>query len=75
MINLMPYDAECHRGGVRGVLAKYGWEEHYIAGQLDGLNVLSANPSSGTRGKVYVHEAEERCVGGFVSAEFRRWTA
>jgi ribosomal protein S18 acetylase RimI-like enzyme len=73
MINLVPYDAERHRGGVRGVLAKNGWEEHYIAGQLDGLNVLSANPSSGTRGKVYVHEAEEHCVGGFVSVEFRRW--
>jgi ribosomal protein S18 acetylase RimI-like enzyme len=72
-INLVPYDAERHRVGVRGVLAKNGWEEHYIAGQLDELNVFSASPSSRTRGKVYVHEAEEHGVGGFVSVEFRRW--
>jgi ribosomal protein S18 acetylase RimI-like enzyme/chloramphenicol 3-O-phosphotransferase len=73
MIDLVPYDAERHRGGVRGVLAKNGWEERYVAGQLDGLNFLSAAYSSGTRGRVYVHEAEVGRVGGFVSVEFRSW--
>ena len=41
MIDLVPYDAERHRGGVREVLAKNGWEERYGAGQLDGLDFLS----------------------------------
>ena len=73
MIDLVPYDAERHRGGVREVLAKNGWEERYGAGQLDGLDFLSAAYSSGTRGRVYVHEAEVGRVGGFVSVEFRSW--
>ena len=68
----MPYNAERHRGGVRGILAKNHWEGRYIAGQLDGLHSLSVPPASGARGKVYVHEAEGR-VGGFVSVEYREW--
>ena len=58
---------------MREVLAKNGWEERYGAGQLDGLDFLSAAYSSGTRGRVYVHEAEVGRVGGFVSVEFRSW--
>jgi GNAT superfamily N-acetyltransferase len=68
----VPYDAARHRGGVHGVLAKNHWEGRYIAGQLDGLCSLSLAPASGTRGKVYVHEAEGR-VSGFISVEFREW--
>jgi ribosomal protein S18 acetylase RimI-like enzyme len=68
----VPYDAERHRGGVHDVLAKNHWEGRYIAGQLDGLRSLSSAPAPGTRGKVYVHEAEGR-VSGFVSVEFREW--
>ena len=68
----MPYDAGRHRGGVRDILAKNGWEERYVAGQLDALYVLSADASPGPRGRVYVHEAGDR-VGGFVSVEFREW--
>jgi len=70
----VPYDAERHRGGVHGVLAKNHWEGRYIAGQLAGLRSLSSAPESGTRGKVYVHEAEGR-VSGFVSVEFREWNS
>jgi ribosomal protein S18 acetylase RimI-like enzyme/chloramphenicol 3-O-phosphotransferase len=73
LIDLVLYDAECHRGGVRKVLAKNGWEERYVAGQLDALYTLSAASSPGTRGRVYVHEAGEDRVGGFVSVEFRAW--
>ena len=73
MIELVPYDAERHRGGVREVLARNGWDERYVAGQLDALYILSADTSPGTRGRVYVHEAEEGRVGGFVSVEFREW--
>jgi len=73
VIDLVPYDVESHRGGVREVLAKNGWEERYVAGQLDTLYSLSAGRSPGTRGKIYVHEAEEGRVGGFVSVEFREW--
>jgi hypothetical protein len=36
VIDIVPYDAMRHRRGVREVLAKNGWEEHYIAGQLAG---------------------------------------
>jgi ribosomal protein S18 acetylase RimI-like enzyme len=71
-IELVPYDAERHRGGIHGVLAKNHWEGRYIAGQLDGLRSLSLAPTPGTHGKVYVHEARGR-VGGFVSVEFREW--
>jgi ribosomal protein S18 acetylase RimI-like enzyme len=68
----MPYDAGRHRGCVRDILAGNGWEERYIVGQLRALYVLSAAASPGPRGRVYVHEAEDR-VGGFVSVEFREW--
>jgi hypothetical protein len=40
VIDIMPYDAKRHRRGIREVLAKNGWEDHYIAGQLAGLPVL-----------------------------------
>ena len=72
MVGLMPYDAGRHRGGVRDILAGNGWEERYVVGQLRALYVLSAAASPGPRGRVYVHEAEDR-VGGFVSVEFREW--
>lgn len=68
----MPYDVGRHRGSVRDILAKNGWEEHYIAGQLDALDILSADASPGPLGRVYVQEAEDR-VSGFVYVEFREW--
>jgi ribosomal protein S18 acetylase RimI-like enzyme len=68
----VPYDAVRDRGGVREVLAKNGWAEHYIAGQLAGLDVLSGDPLPGTRGKVYVCEVEDR-LSGFVCVEYREW--
>jgi len=61
-----------HRRGAREVLAKNGWEEHYIAGQLAGLDVLSGEPLPGRRGKVCVSEVEER-LSGFVCVEYREW--
>jgi ribosomal protein S18 acetylase RimI-like enzyme len=61
-----------HRRGVREVLAKNGWEEHYIAGQLVRLDVLSGDPLPGTRGKVCVCEVEDR-LSGFVCVEYREW--
>ena len=68
----MPYDAGRHRGGVRDILAKNGWEERYVVGQLRALYVLSADASPGPHGRVYIHEADD-CVSGFVSVEFREW--
>jgi ribosomal protein S18 acetylase RimI-like enzyme len=61
-----------HRRGVREVLAKNGWEDQYIAGQLAGLDVLSGDSLLGTRGKVCVSEVEDR-LSGFVSVEYRKW--
>ena len=72
MIDIVPYNAMLHRRGVREVLAKNGWEERYIAGQLAGLDVLSGDPLPGTRGRVCVSEVEER-LSGFVSVEYREW--
>ena len=72
MIDIVPYDAVRHRRGVREILAKNGWEEQYIAGQLAGLDALSGAPLPGTRSKVYVCEAEER-LSGFVCVEYREW--
>ena len=72
MIDIVPYDAIRHRRGVREVLAKNGWEEYYIAGQLAGLDALSGDPIPGTRSKVCVCEAEER-LSGFVCVEYREW--
>ena len=71
-MGLMPYDAGRHRGSVREILAKNGWEERYVVGQLQALYVLSVADSPGPRGRVYVHEAGDR-VSGFVSVEFREW--
>ena len=72
MIDIFPYDPMRHRRGVREVLAKNGWEEHYIAGQLVRLDVLSGDPLPGTRGKVCVCEVEDR-LSGFVCVEYREW--
>ena len=68
----MPYDSMRHRRGVGEILAKNGWEKHYIAGQLAVLDVLSGDPLPGTRGKVCVCEAEDR-LSGFVCVEYREW--
>jgi ribosomal protein S18 acetylase RimI-like enzyme/predicted kinase len=72
VIDIVPYDAVRHRGGVREVLANNGWEGRYIAGQLAGLDVLSGDPLPGTRGRVCVCEVEHR-LSGFVSVEYREW--
>ena len=72
MIHIVTYDAVRHRRGVREVLAKNGWEERYIAGQLAGLDVLSGDPLPGMRGKVCVSETEGG-LNGFVSVEYRGW--
>jgi ribosomal protein S18 acetylase RimI-like enzyme len=72
VIDIVPYDAMRHRPGVREVLAKIGWEGHYIAGQLAGLDVLSGDALPGRSGKVWVSEVEER-LSGFVCVEYREW--
>ena len=72
MIDIVPYDPIRHRRGVREVLAKNGWEEHYIAGQLARLDILSGDPLPGTRGKACVCEVEGR-LSGFVCVEYREW--
>src|SRR5215207_7100230 len=72
MIDIVPYDAVRHRRGVREVLAKNGWEVHYVAGQLAGLDALSGDPIPGTRSKVCVCEVEEH-LSGFVCVEYREW--
>ena len=61
-----------HRRGAREVLAKNTWEERYITGQLAELDNLSGALPPGTRGKVFVCEAEER-LSGFVCVEYREW--
>ena len=72
MIDIWPYDAMRHRRGVREILAKNGWQEHYIAGQLAGLDALSGDPLPGRCGKVCVCEVQER-LSGFVCVEYREW--
>ena len=72
MIDIVPYDAARHRGGVRELLTKNGWEEHYIEGQLAGLDALAGESLSGTHGKVCVSETEDH-LSGFVSVEYRAW--
>ena len=72
MIDIVPYDAVRHRGGVRELLTKNGWEEHYIEGQLAGLDALAGESLPGTNGKVCVSETGEH-LGGFVSVEYRAW--
>jgi ribosomal protein S18 acetylase RimI-like enzyme len=68
----VPFDAVRHRRGVREILAKNGWQEPYIAGQLAGLDVLSGDQPLGTCGKVCVSEAEDR-LSRFVCVEYREW--
>ena len=72
MIDILPYDPMRHRCGVREVLAKNGWQEHYIAGQLAALDVLSDDPLPGRNGKVCVCEVEDR-LSGYVCVEYREW--
>jgi ribosomal protein S18 acetylase RimI-like enzyme len=72
VIDIVPYEAMRHRGGVRDVLVRNGWEEQYIAGQLAWLDALSGAPLPGRRSKVCVCEAEER-LSGFVCVEYREW--
>ena len=72
MIDILPYDLMRHRCGVREVLAKNGWQEHYIAGQLAALDVLSDDPLPGRNGKVCVCEVEDR-LSGYVCVEYREW--
>jgi ribosomal protein S18 acetylase RimI-like enzyme len=72
VIDIVPYDPMRHRRGVREVLVKNGWEEHYIAGQLAGLDVLSDDPLPGRNGKVCVCEVENR-LSGYVCVEYREW--
>jgi len=72
VIDIVPYDAVRHRRGVREILAKNGWEDRYVAGQLAGLDALASDPLPGTRSKVYVCETEER-LSGFVCVEYREW--
>ena len=72
MIDIVPYDAVRHRGGVRELLTKNGWEERYIEGQLAGLDTLAGESLPGTNGKVCVSETGEH-LGGFVSVEYRAW--
>jgi len=72
LIDIVPYEAMRHRRGVREVLAKNGWEEHYIAGQLAGLDAISGDPLPGTRREIYISEVEDR-LSGFVCVEYRKW--
>ena len=72
VIDIFPYGAMRHRRGVREVLVKNGWQEHYIAGQLAGIDALSGDPLPGRCGKVCVCEVQERLCG-FVCVEFREW--
>ena len=72
VIDIVPYEAMSHRGGVRELLAKNGWEERYIAGQLAGLDALSGDPLPGRRGAIYISKVEER-LSGFVCVEYREW--
>src|SRR5215212_3982281 len=72
MIDIVPYDAMRHRRGVREILAKNGWEDRYIAGQLAGLDALSGDPLPGMRSKVCICEVGER-LSGFVCVEYRAW--
>jgi ribosomal protein S18 acetylase RimI-like enzyme len=72
VIDILPYDAVRHRRGVREILAKNGWEDRYIAGQLAGLDALAGDQSPGTRSKVCVCEVGER-LSGFVCVEYQAW--
>ena len=71
-MDICPYEPERHRRAIREILAKNGWEERYIAGQLAALDVLSGDSAPGTRGRIFVAETEGR-AGAFVCVEFREW--
>ncbi len=72
VIDIFPYDPMRHRRGVREVLAKNGWEEHYIAGQLAELDVLSCDPLPGRSGKVCLCQVKGH-LSGFICIEYREW--
>jgi ribosomal protein S18 acetylase RimI-like enzyme len=72
MVDIVPYDAMRHRRGVREILAKNGWEGHYIADQLAGLEVLSGDPLPGRRAKFYVCQVKGH-LSGLISIEYREW--
>jgi hypothetical protein len=72
VIDIVPYDAVRHQGGVRELLTKNGWEEHYIEGQLVGLDALAGESLPGTHGKVCLCETEDH-LSGFVCVEYRAW--
>jgi ribosomal protein S18 acetylase RimI-like enzyme len=69
---ILPYGSVRHRGRVGEILAKNGWEDRFIAGQLAKLDALSGDALPGTMGRVCVPGAEER-FGGFVCVEYREW--
>jgi ribosomal protein S18 acetylase RimI-like enzyme len=71
-IDIVPYNAVRHRRGVGEILARNGWEDRYIAGQLAELDALSNTPPPGTRGEVCVAEVGER-LRGYVCIEYREW--
>ena len=72
MTEIVPYRAGRHREDIHEILARNGWEERYIAGQLAALDILSGDPAPGIHGRVYVAETGGR-AGGFVCVEFREW--
>ncbi len=72
VIDIAPYNAVRHRRGVGGILAKNGWEDRYMAGQLAELDALSNTPRPGTHGEVCVCRVQER-LRGYVCVEYREW--
>ena len=71
-IDILPYEAIRHRGGVRQILAKNAWLERYIAAQLAALDALKGDPLPGTRARVWVCEVQQR-LRGLVCVEYRGW--
>jgi ribosomal protein S18 acetylase RimI-like enzyme len=57
-----------HVPAIRALLADYGWEQRYIAGQLAGVEGLTADPN----GRVLVALADSDVVG-FASVQVYRW--
>lgn len=72
VIDIVPYEPGLNLEGIRKILARNGWEDRYIAGQLDKIDVLSGDPRPGTCGRVYVTESDG-ALAGFVSIELREW--
>jgi ribosomal protein S18 acetylase RimI-like enzyme len=60
----LPEDASA----VAGLLARHGWEERYIRGQLDALGRIERSEYGGS----YV-AVVDRHAAGFVSIEVHRW--